>query len=178
MNEQISQNRGLYIFESIIFILSGILAIAIPGLFTYSIEILLGILFIAGGVAQGIRTLSTGKGAGYVGSLISSLLLVIVGVLLLAYPITGIITLTLLIACIFFIQGIVQIYIGFEMRELKGWGWMVFSGFVSLILAWLIWSELPGSAAWVIGLLVGINLLIFGFSQLFLILGTDKPSRS
>lgn len=176
MNDLIRNNRGLYIFESIIFILLGILAIAIPGLFTYSIEILIGILFIAAGVAQGIRTLSTGKSAGYWGSLFTALISIIVGVLLLAYPITGIITLTLLIACLFFIEGIVQLYIGFEMRELQGWGWMIFSGLVSIFLAGLIWSELPGSAAWVIGLLVGINLLIFGFSQLFLVLGTNRSA--
>jgi len=174
MNALIQNNRGLYIFESIIFILLGIVAIAIPGLFTYSIEVLLGILFIAAGVAQGIRTLKTGKSAGFIGSLIAAIISIVVGVLLLAYPITGIITLTLLIACLFFIEGLTQLYVGFEMRELKGWGWMIFSGLVSIFLAGLIWSELPGSAAWVIGLLVGINLLIFGFSQLFLVLGTKK----
>lgn len=176
MNEQIQKNRGLYILESIIFILLGIFAIAIPGLFTYSIEILLGMLLIIAGIAQGVRALSTGRSKGYIGSLITSLISIIVGILLLAYPITGIITLTLLIASLFFVEGLVQLYIGFAMRELKGWGWMVFSGLISLFLALLIWSELPGSAAWVIGLLVGINLLIFGFSQLFLVLGANKSA--
>jgi uncharacterized membrane protein HdeD (DUF308 family) len=88
---------------------------------------------------------------------------------LLAYPISGIVTLTLLIAAFFFVEGVIQLMIGFQMRSLQGWGWMVFSGIISILLAGLIWSEFPGSARWVIGLLVGVNLLIFGLSQLFLV---------
>ncbi len=170
MSEAINQNRGLYIFESIIFILLGIAAIAIPQLFTYSVEILVGCLLIIGGLIQGFRAI---KSADW-GSIIAAIFSLIVGILLLAYPITGIIALTLLIAIFFLIEGVAQLYLGFRIRELKGWGWMIFSGLVSLFLAALIWTELPGSAAWVIGLLLGINLLIFGFSQLFLVLGTPK----
>jgi uncharacterized membrane protein HdeD (DUF308 family) len=171
MSEIINKNRGLYIFESIVFILLGIAAIAIPTLFTYSIEILIGCLLVIGGLVQGFRSIKSQDSAG---SMISAIIFLIVGILLLAFPITGIIALTLVIAIFFLIEGFAQLYLGFTMRELKGWGWMVFSGIVSLFLAGLIWSELPGSAAWVIGLLLGINLLIFGFSQLFLVLGTPK----
>lgn len=170
MSELINQNRGLYIFESIIFILLGIAAIAIPQLFTYSVEILVGCLLLIGGIIQGYRSIKSGDW----GTIISAIFSLIVGILLLAYPITGIIALTLLIAIFFLIEGFAQLYLGFKMRELRGWGWMIFSGLVSLFLAGLIWTELPGSAAWVIGLLLGINLLIFGFSQLFLVLGTPK----
>lgn len=173
MNDVINQHRGLYIFESIVFILLGIAAIAIPPLFTYSIEILLGCLLVIFGVVQGFRALKS-RDSGFLGSIVTAVVALILGVLLLVYPITGIITLTILIAIFFLIEGIAQLYLGFQMKEVKGWGWIVFSGLVSLFLAGLIWSDLPGSAAWVIGLLVGINLLIFGFSQLFLVLGTPK----
>lgn len=169
MIESIRNNRGLYIFESLVFIVLGLLAIALPGLFTYSMELLIGCLFLVGGLVQGYRTLKTGKNVGYFWGLLSSIISVFVGLLLLAYPISGIITLTLLIAAFFFIEGIIQLFIGFQMRELRGWVWMIFSGIISIILAGLIWSDFPGSARWVLGLLVGINLLMFGLSQLFLV---------
>jgi len=174
MLENIDKNRGLYIFESIVFILLGILAIAVPVLFTYSIEVLIGAIFLVGGLMQGYRTFKTDDKSSFVGSLAMSVIFILFGLLLLAYPITGIITLTLFIALILFVEGIIQLYLGYQLRGFNGWGWIVFSGLVSLILGVMIWSELPGSAAWVIGLLVGINMLIVGISQLLLVISLPK----
>lgn len=174
MYEMINKNRGLYLFESILYILLGMAAIAIPPLFTYSIEILIGSLLVIGGLVQGYRSFKFRDMFYGFGSMVTAIVSVLFGLLLLIYPIKGMIAITALLAIFFFIEGCAQLYLGFMLRERKGWGWMVFSGLVSLILAGLIWSELPGSAAWVIGLLFGINLLIFGTSQLFLVLGTPK----
>jgi uncharacterized membrane protein HdeD (DUF308 family) len=174
MIESIQKHRGLYIFESLIFIILGILAIALPGLFTYSMELLIGWLFLVGGIVQGYRTFTTGRTSSFIWSMASAIISIVVGFLLLAYPITGIITLTLFIAAFFFVEGIIQLFIGMQMRDIQGWGWMIFSGIISIILAGLIWSEFPGSARWVIGLLVGINLLIFGLSQLFLVISVKR----
>ncbi|MEC7838999.1 MAG: DUF308 domain-containing protein [Chlamydiota bacterium] len=174
MSEFIQKNRSLYIFESLIFILLGLIAIAVPALFTYSIEVLIGTVFLIGGLVQGYRTLKSKDTSSYIGSLTISFLSILVGLLLLAFPIKGIITITLLIAIILFFEGAIQLYLGFQLRDFRGWGWIVFSGFVSVVLAMMIWSELPGSASWVIGLLVGINMLIVGISQLLLVMVTPK----
>lgn len=174
MPELINQHRGLLLFESIVFILLGMLAIAIPPLFTYSIEILIGSLLIVAGLVQGYRLFFAKDMVGAIGGMVTAVISLLVGLSLLVYPITGIIALTVLLAIFFLIQGCAQLYMGVEMRQLKGSGWIIFSACTSLILALLIWSQLPGSAAWVIGLLFGINLLISGFSQLFLVLGTPK----
>lgn len=168
MIEEIQKNRGFYIFESIAFIVFGILAIIIPGIFTYSIELLIGTILILTGLIQGVRALKSIHIAGTIPTLIMSIFTIILGVFLLVYPITGVIALTFLIALFFLLEGIIQLYIGYQIRHYEGWGWMVFSGLTSLFLSLLIWSEMPGSARWVIGLLVGINLLIAGFTQLTL----------
>lgn len=174
--EAVQKHRGLYLFESILFILLGILAIAIPGLFTYSLELVIGILFLVGGVVQGYRACKAGKSSERPYSLFTALLGIVVGALLLFYPLTGVLTLTLLLAAFFLVDGIVTIALGLRVRPAQGWGWLLFSGIVSVVLAGIIWSNFPGSAVWVIGLLVGINLLIFGFSLLFLTLGTPKAN--
>ena len=83
---------------------------------------------------------------------------------LLASPVTGAVSLTLLLIVFFIIEGVASIMYAFEhKRELSGrWGWMLVSGIIDLILAAIIWAGLPGTAAWALGLLVGINLLFGG----------------
>jgi uncharacterized membrane protein HdeD (DUF308 family) len=83
-------------------------------------------------------------------------------------PATGIITLTIFLAAFFIVQGILECGMAFRMRPQSGWGWMLFSGIIALLLGILIFAGLPGTALWAIGLLVGINLLSSGIAYLFL----------
>ena len=84
--------------------------------------------------------------------------------MLLLWPLTGVLTLTLLLITFFIIEGAASIMFALEhKRELSGrWGWMLASGIVDLILAAIILAGLPGTAAWALGLLVGINLVFGG----------------
>jgi uncharacterized membrane protein HdeD (DUF308 family) len=166
--ETIRANKGLFIFESLVFILLGLIAIAVPGLFTLSIELLVGILFVVAGVIQLCRSFQGRKASEIATAVISGLFYVAIGVLLLVFPVVGILSLTMLIAIIFFIQGILQIYRGITLRGLKSRGFWIFSGIISLLLAIIIFAEWPTSAIWFIGLLVGINLLFYGLSLLFI----------
>ena len=95
------------------------------------------------------------------------MLAIVVGGLLLARPISGAFSLTIVLVAFFIIEGVVSIMFALDhKRELSGrWGWMLFSGIVDLVLATLVFTGLPSTAAWAIGLLVGINM-IFGGSAL------------
>jgi len=174
MLENIQRNRGFYLFESLVFIFLGILAIILPGLMTLSIELLLGCLFLIGGVVQGLRTLRGGRGRGFAVSLLSAALSIIVGILMLLYPVAAVFTLTLLLMIFFILEGIAEIVLSLRLKGAPGRGWLLFAGIVTLLLGILIWSDLPGSAVWVIGLLVGINLLLFGLSQLMITLSASR----
>jgi hypothetical protein len=88
----------------------------------------------------------------------------IVGILLVFYPMAGAQALTLFLAAFLAIDGVVRIGMALRLRPGHGWGWVLFGGIVTLILAAMIWTQWPGSAIWVIGLLVGINLLFTGWS--------------
>lgn len=169
--------RGALIVEGIIFIILGILAIAMPKLSTLSVELLLGWLFIIGGIVQFVRTFQFHKAGEIVWSVISAIVYVAAGIILLAYPLTGVLTLTLLLVLFFLIEGIAKLILSFEMRSFGNWAWLLFSGIISVILAALIWSGWPGTATWVIGLLVGINLLFLGFTQVFLGIGSIPEGR-
>ena len=74
----------------------------------------------------------------------------------------------MLLALLFIIEGIVEFGIAFRIRPHSGWIWMFLSGIIAIAVGILLIANLPSSAAWAIGLLVGINLIFSGFAYLFL----------
>ena len=164
--QNIHINWKFLLFEGIIFVVFGCLAIALPQVATLGIEILVGWLFLIGGALQLIRSIQSRHAPGFGWSLFSSLLSIFIGIILLANPLQGILTLTIVLSIFFVIEGITEIGLAIKLRPLGAWGWLCFSGVLALGMAVLIWIGWPGTAAWVIGLLVGINMLFFGFSAI------------
>lgn len=172
----VQQHKSLFIVEGILFILLGILAIALPGLMTLGLELLIGWLFIIGGIVQGYRTFKIRHVPGFYTSVISALLSIGIGIILLMYPLTGMVTLTILLIAYFLIDGVVRIATAFQLRSTQGWGWLALSGAFSLALGVILWSGWPETIVWGLGLLVGINMLFFGCSLLTLALSSTPSS--
>lgn len=170
----IQKNRTLITFEGIVFLLLGMAAIAFPVFFTFGVEQLLGWLLVIGGIAQGIRVFQMWGTAGNFASLVMGILSLIVGVMLLVYPLGGVLTLTILLTVFFFTEGVFKIAFSISYKEYINWGWLLLSGFLALIMAAIIWSGWPGTALWVLGLLVGINMIFFGASLLSLAFSARK----
>lgn len=163
MTSQTSFKSLLY-FEAILFIILGMIAIALPQFFTIGLELLIGSLLIAGGIIQFIRLFQAKDAPGFWGSFFGAIFSIILGALFLIYPIAGILSLTYLLILYFLIDGAAKLYFAYQLKSFQNWGWILFSGILSLALAALIFSGLPGTAIWTLGLLVGINMLFFGFS--------------
>ena len=157
----------LFLAEGIILFLLGILAIVVPPIATIAVEILIGWLLLMSGIVGLIATLRARSAPGFWWSLASAVIGIVAGVVLLAWPLSGALSLTLILTVFLVLEGVVSILYALEhKRELSGrWGMMLFSGVVDLFLAGIIFAGLPGAAAWAIGLLVGINL-VFGGSAL------------
>lgn len=168
MQSEIKKHKGLFLAEGILFLLLGILAIALPGLFTLAFELLIGWLFIFSGIVQGVRSFKAKEVPGFWVSIISSVLYIVAGCFLLFYPLKGVITLTFILTLFFFLEGIAQIVFAITLRPIRSWGWLVLNGILAMAIAFIIWSGWPGTVTWVLGLLVGINLLFYGFSRLFI----------
>lgn len=168
MDRSLFNNRGLLLFEGILFTILGVLAIAVPWVFTLSIEMIVAALFVAGGLVSLYRTFKAQGTSNILLSLLIALLYLIVGGLMFAYPWFAVLSLTVLLAIFFIAQGVTQIFWAFNIRPLEQWGWLLFSGITSVILGIIIWSGLPGTAAWTIGLLAGINMIFFGTALIFL----------
>ncbi|HET7847927.1 MAG TPA: HdeD family acid-resistance protein [Pseudolabrys sp.] len=157
----------LFLIEGVVLIVLGATAIALPPLATLAATIIIGWLFLVSGVMGLLTTFWMRHAPGFWWSLVSAVLGIVVGLLLLASPLRGALSLTIVLVAFFIIEGVASIMFALDhKRELSGrWGWMLASGIVDLILAALIFAGLPSTAAWAIGLLVGINL-VFGGSAL------------
>jgi uncharacterized membrane protein HdeD (DUF308 family) len=157
----------LFLVEGIVLLVLGLIAIVVPPIATLATAIVLGWLFLFSGVAGLITTFWMRRAPGFWWSLLSAVLGIAAGIVLLAWPASGAVSLTLVLIVVFTIEGLVSIMFALEhKREFSGrWGWMLLSGIIDLILAAMILAGLPGTATWALGLLVGINL-VFGGSAL------------
>jgi uncharacterized membrane protein HdeD (DUF308 family) len=129
-----------------------------------------GFLLLASGVARIVHALKSRQwGTGFWGTVIG-LLGVVAGLLMIFRPLVGLVTMTLLIAFYFLVDGICEIIAAFKIKPDQGWGWVLFNGIIAVVLGLMIWRQWPVSGAWAIGLLVGIHILLTGWSMV--ILGT------
>jgi uncharacterized membrane protein HdeD (DUF308 family) len=155
----------LFLIEGIVMIALGLLAIAVPEVASLAITIFIGWLFFIGGIFRTVSLLQHRSMPGFGWSLATALLAIVLGLVLLLRPIAGVLTLTLALIAFFILEGLSAILLALEhRRHLPSWGWVLFSGLVDLLLAFLIWDGWPSSADWAIGLLVGINMVFLGLS--------------
>lgn len=141
----------------------GVLAMMAPLISGIAVTVLVGILMIAGGLMQtffAFKAESFGKG---VLVFLFGGLGVVAGVIILMTPQTSLAFLTMLVAAFFVASGITDIVLGFKKKPEEGWGWLVFSGGLSVLLGLLIMAEWPFSGLWVIGFFVGLRMLVSGW---------------
>lgn len=165
MLEYLQAHWRLFLIEGIIFILLGFSAIVVPQFFTVVIVLFLGWIIVFGGIVHVSRALFFRDMPGFGLWLGLGLLQVIVGYFLIADPIAGVLTLTMMMTLFFALEGILKIYLALMMRPLPHWQFVLFSGVTALVFALIIlafWSE---TAHWLLGLFLGINMIILGSSM-------------
>jgi uncharacterized membrane protein HdeD (DUF308 family) len=176
----IHEHWALFLIEGIILVILGIAAIALPPIATLAFTIIIGWVFLISGVVGLFTTFWARHVPGFWWSLISAIIGIAAGVVLLLWPITGTLSLTLVLIAFFVVEGIVSIMYAIEHRnQLTGrWGWMLVSGIIDLILAGIIFAGLPGTAVWALGLLVGINMLFGGAALIAMALAARHPASA
>jgi len=178
IRKSVRDHWGLYLFEGAVLVILGLLAILVPQLASLAVTILLGWLFIVSGVFGLMASFYARHAPGFWWSLLSAVLALVVGVVLLASPVAGIFSLTYVLIAFFFLEGIASIMYAIEhRRELTGgWMWMLASGVVTLAVGVIILAGLPGSAAWALGLLVGIDMVFGGSALMAVAIGARGQS--
>jgi uncharacterized membrane protein HdeD (DUF308 family) len=164
--QTVREHWKLFLVEGIVLVVLGILAILVPMAAGIAITIILGWLFLVSGVVGLVTTFWARHAPGFWWALVSAVLATAAGIVLLLWPVKGVVSLTLLLIVFFVIEGVASIMYAFEHKKdlSSRWGWMLVSGIIDLVLAAMIYAGLPSTAEWALGLLVGINMLFGGTS--------------
>jgi uncharacterized membrane protein HdeD (DUF308 family) len=165
-----------FLIEGILLVVLGLAAMIVPPLASLAVTIFLGWMFLISGIA-GLAITFWARGLpGFWWSLLSAVLAIAAGVILLAQPVQGTLTLTIVVGVYFLAEGVSTIMYALEhRRELsERWTWMLVAGLVDIVIAGLIIAGWPASALWAIGVLVGINLLFGGMSLIAMALAARK----
>src|SRR3978361_715558 len=166
MSAAVREHWKAFLFEGILLAVLGLAAMVAPLIASLAFTIFLGWLFLISGVAGLAMTFWARRMPGFWWSLVSAALALGAGLILLAQPAQGALTLTIVVGAYFLAEGVATIMYALEhRRELsERWSWLLVAGIMDLLIAAVIIVGLPGSALWAVGLLVGITLLFGGAS--------------
>ena len=178
MSAEVRAHWQAFLIEGILLAILGLAAMIVPPLASLAVTIFLGWMFLISGIAGLALTFYARQLPGFWWSLISAALAVLAGLVLLAQPAQGVLTLTIVVGAYFLAEGVATIMYALEhRRELSGrWSWMLIAGLMDILIAAIIIMGLPGSALWAIGLLVGINLLFGGATLIGMALAARNPA--
>jgi uncharacterized membrane protein HdeD (DUF308 family) len=156
-----------FLIEGIVLFVLGLFAIVLPNVATLAVEVFIGWVLLLSGVVGLFSTFRMRSAPGFGWSLLSAVIAIAAGVILLARPLSGVFSLTVILTAFLTIEGVASIMMSLTHRHgfSARWALLLVSGLIDLILAAMILLGLPGTAAWAIGLLVGINM-VFGGSAL------------
>lgn len=160
------RTRKTVIITSIVLLLAGIAGIALPQFLSMAIAIFAGWLMIVAG-AIAVYIIWHGFRERWVVWL-KPFVLIAVGLLILLHPIAGTAAFGLMLAIYFLLDGFAGVGAAWEFRPHSGWGWLMFNGVISLLLAAVFIIGWPFTSAWLIGLFIGISLFFDGLSLLML----------
>src|SRR3954454_9502171 len=176
MRDAVREHWKAFLFEGILLSILGLAAMIVPPMASLAVTIFLGWMFLISGIGGLVVTFWARQMPGFWWSLISAALAVLAGLVLLAQPVQGTLTLTIVVGIYFLAEGVATIMYALEhRRELsERWSWLLIAGIMDLLIAAVIITGLPGSALWAVGLLVGINLLFGGASLIGMALAARK----
>jgi len=170
----------LFLFQGVVMIILGVLAIAWPMVATVAIDIYIGWLFLISGIVGLIAMFAAEDVPAFLWTLVTAALAVAVGVLLIWKPEQGAASLTIVLTAFFIAEGLFQIVASIAYRTVMpgSWGWMLVSGIADLVLAAVIIYGWPSTAGWVLGLYVGINLITSGWAIVMIALAGRELAGS
>src|SRR3954451_21697774 len=176
MSAAVRAHWKAFLIEGILLVILGLAAMIVPPLASLAVTILLGWMFLISGAAGLVLTFWARRMPGFWWSLVSAALAIVAGIVLLAQPVQGTLTLTIVVGAYFLAEGVATIMYALEHRKelTERWGWLLTSGIMDILIACFILAGLPGSALWALGILVGINLLFGGATLIAMALAARR----
>jgi len=161
----IKGNAGVAVGVGIALIVAGALAIFAPFIAGLSVMLVIGMLMLIGGIALCLLAFRVGAFGQGLPLLLMGALMVFAGLYVFSHPVAALASMTLVLAAYLVVTGVVELFAGFNARPERGWGWMVFTAVITLVLGVMLWRQFPVSGVWAIGTLFGIKLIMNGLSM-------------
>ena len=152
----------------VVMIIAGVLAVLAPGPAALATSLFFAATFIIGGAAEIAHAIATRAQDGFVWKLLSGIAMGALGVLIAVFPVAGIASLALLVGALLLANGVCSVMLAFRVRPKTGWGWVLFDGVLSIVLAGMIAAGWPGTSIAIIGLLTGFALISGGVWRIVL----------
>jgi uncharacterized membrane protein HdeD (DUF308 family) len=167
ISSEVRANWGWLMFMGIALAILGCIGLYMTGMVTLVSMLYIGIMLLAGGVLMLIDAFKAEGWKAKIWAILLSIIYVISGAVMIINPTASAVWFTLFIAAFLLVSGITRIIIGIQVRkEVNSWGWTVFGGIVSIILAVMIFNQWPISGLWVVGMFVAIEMLLQGTSMI------------
>ena len=168
MRETVKRYSTWYLLEGVLLVVAGVVALIWPYVASVALVFLLGWILIVSGVLQGIGLIGAKDVPHFWLQLVSAVLAIVIGILLLRNPNAGLLIMTVLLIVYFFVEGISKVIFAMNIRPFVGWLWVLLSGIVGLLLGAYLWANMPVASEWVLGVLLGIQLIVEGAALAFL----------
>jgi uncharacterized membrane protein HdeD (DUF308 family) len=159
---------------SVLIMIAGFLAIALPSIAGITFTVIVGWMLIFAGVLHVIYAFRSGHARMVIWQVLLGIAYGFIGVYVLQHPLAGLAGLTFAIAVYLFVAAVLETVLSFQLRPAQGSGWLLFDAVVTFILAVMIYATWPSSAAWAVGTLVGIGMLFSGISRLMVSLAVRR----
>jgi uncharacterized membrane protein HdeD (DUF308 family) len=177
-SEIVRQASTWSILWGVSLIVLGMLAVGSPLIAAVAVNAFIAWLIVFAGVVHLIIAFHTHRAASLIWKLLVGIAYVFFGGYLIAHPVLGVASLTLVLASLFLLEGVFELAIFFRARSMHGSSWLLVDGIVTLILGVLIYMQWPTSAAWAIGTLVGISMIISGFTRVMVSFAVRKATAA
>ena len=177
ITQEFKEATGASIGWAAVMIVLGFAAVFLPFAAGIGVSIFVGWLIVFSGFAY-VAYAFAAQGAGaFLWRMLIGIAYVVGGGYLAFHPGLALESLTLVVAAIFFVEGVMEFVVFFQSRALQGSGWILFDGVMTLVLAYLIWRPWPSSSTWAIGTLLGINLIVSGSTRLMYSIAARKALK-
>lgn len=170
----LQRNWGWLLGLGILFVVLGFIGLGMTVGLTMVSIVFMGALFIIAGLVQIVDVFKSHHWKGIVGHALIAVLYIIGGGMIIHDPVLASAVVTALIAWILIIIGVTRLILAFVLRHATGWGWMLFAGLTAIVLGVLILMQWPYSALWIIGMFIAIELIVNGWTYIFMALGMRK----
>ena len=164
--QHLREHKGRYIFQGVGFIISGILSATLTSTTALHTELLVGAILLMTGVFQLALTV---KSKMHWWSLLSACLSIVMGMVVLWKPFPVLISVVTLLAIFMTVEGLLELFLAFRFRPVRSWGWMIFSGTMTLTMALVLWIGYPTFDVLYLGFIIAINLVLYGLSLLMMV---------